>query len=320
MSIRHLLGVRRLDTIQIQELIEVSAEFRRRMKAGESMPQLPGKVAGLLFFEGSTRTRVSFERAAFALGIQVTNFTGQGSSMAKGETLRDTILTLRQELLDTIVVRHPSCGSPQLVADFFRRPVINAGDGEHEHPTQALGDALTILLRKGRIQGLTVAIVGDVMHSRVARSNAWLLSKLGAKVRFVGPNTLLPSNCALLPGEPYFKLSEGLEGADVVMCLRLQKERMAQGLLSSIGEYRRLYQVNERTLRPAAKDVIVMHPGPINRGVELDDATADGPRSVILDQVESAVYTRAAVLFWALGGDPDAVLDGATSVFEEAEA
>ncbi len=297
---RHLTSIRREEPETLRALLDLAASHKKQILAGKSVAAKHSKVIGLLFFEGSTRTRVSFERAAYFLGHRVTNFTNTGSSMSKGETLRDTILTLKHELIDAVVIRHPSCGSPELVASLFERPVINAGDGEHEHPTQALGDALTILEAKGSIDGLTVCIVGDIMHSRVARSNAWLLSKLGAQVRFVGPRTLMPSNCSLLPGTPVESLADGIDGADVVMCLRLQRERMEQGLLSSIGEYRRQYQINRTTLKNAQPDCIVMHPGPMNRGVELDDPTADGPQSVILKQVENCVYVRTAVLDWLL--------------------
>jgi aspartate carbamoyltransferase catalytic subunit len=303
MSDRHLLASRHLSREDAETILSMAQRYRDDIRAGKDVRNGAMRMIGLLFFEPSTRTRVSFERACTYLGYHSTNFSSSGSSMGKGETLKDTILTLKHERLDALVVRHPSCGSPKLVADYFGGPVINAGDGEHEHPTQALGDALTILQRKGKIEGLTVAIVGDVMHSRVARTNAWMLTKLGAKVRFVGPRTLLPVSCALLPGEATNELAEGLEGADVVMCLRLQKERMTEGLMSSVGEYRRGFQVNSQTLKYAHGDAIVMHPGPMNRGVELDDATADGPQSVVLDQVENCIYARTAVLQWVFDRD-----------------
>jgi aspartate carbamoyltransferase catalytic subunit len=218
--------------------------------------------------------------------------------MSKGETLKDTILTLRHARLDALVMRHKASGAPVLAARYFEGPVINAGDGQHEHPTQALGDALTILERKGDIQGLKVAIVGDVEHSRVARSNAWLLHKLGAEIRFVGPRTLLPSHTGKLPGTVYYDLATGIADADVVMCLRLQRERMSDGLLSSTGEYTRMYQINRTTLRYAHPEAIVLHPGPLNRGIELDDAVADGEASCVTEQVTNGVFVRMAVLDW----------------------
>jgi aspartate carbamoyltransferase catalytic subunit len=299
---RNLLSIRHLERSQIEELLELSADFRTRVLESKPLPKLNVRTIGLVFFEGSTRTRVSFEQAAHYLGCRCTNFSPSGSSMAKGETLKDTILTLRHERIEALVMRHSSSGSPYLAARFFGGPVINAGDGQHEHPTQALGDALTILQRKGRIRGLKVAIIGDVQHSRVARSNAWLLTKLGAQVRFVGPRSLMPSHTNMLPGEVYFDLPLGLEGADVAMCLRLQRERMSDGLLSSLGEYARMYQVNLQTLRYAAPDCMVMHPGPLNRGIEVDDLAADSERSAITQQIENGIYVRMAALYWACGG------------------
>ncbi len=295
---RNLTGIRHLEKEQIDELVALSKEFKARILAGKDLPQIKNKVTGMLFFENSTRTRVSFEQAAYYLGMKTASFTGSGSSMSKGETLKDTILTLRNERLDGLVMRHKMSGAPSLAAKFFGGPVVNAGDGQHEHPTQALGDALTILERKGRIDGLVVAIVGDVAHSRVARSNAWLLSKLGAEVRFVGPRTLIPSETSMLPGTVNYDLKPGIQGADVVMCLRLQKERMTQGMLSSVVEYASMYQINKETLRWASRDCVVMHPGPLNRGVELDDGAADSDRSAILSQVENGVFVRTATLHW----------------------
>jgi aspartate carbamoyltransferase catalytic subunit len=222
--------------------------------------------------------------------------------MTKGETLKDTILTLRHERINGLVMRHKSSGAPMLAAKHFGGPVLNAGDGQHEHPTQALADALTILERKPSLEGLNVSIVGDVEHSRVARSNAWLLDKLGANVRLVGPRTLLPPHPSMLPGECCDELEEGISGADVIICLRLQRERMAEGMISSIGEYSSLYQINADTLRFANPGCLVMHPGPINRGVEIDDVTADGDSAVINQQVENGVFVRMAAFYWCFGG------------------
>jgi aspartate carbamoyltransferase catalytic subunit len=297
----HLLGIRTFPPEQIELLISTAREMKDRVRRRRELPVLSQRTVGLLFFEGSTRTRVSFEQAAHYLGLKVTSFAGPESSMSKGETLKDTILTLRYERLDAMVMRHRLSGAGVLAARFFEGPVINAGDGQHEHPTQALADALTILERKGRIEGLRVAIIGDVEHSRVARSNAWLLSKLGAEVRFVGPRMLMPAYAAKLPAALYYDLAAGIEGADVAMCLRLQKERMTDGLLSSVGEYRRLYQVNRESMRGAKRDCIVMHPGPINRGIEVDDQIADGPHSVITQQVENGIFVRMAAYLWAFG-------------------
>lgn len=303
---RTLLSIRHLEPKQIQELISLAQSFKKSVEAGKPVASEPKRVIGLLFFENSTRTRVSFEQACHYLGYNVSNFNSQGSSLSKGETLKDTILTLKGERLEGIVMRHKGSGSAQLAARFFGGPVVNAGDGEHEHPTQALGDAVTILEHYESLEGLKVAIVGDVLHSRVARSNAWLLSKMGAEVRLVGPKMLMPSSNALLPGEIYHELLPGIQGCDVVMCLRLQKERMADGLLSSIGEYRRMYQVNRETLRVASPNALVMHPGPLNRGVELDDWAADGPHSVIQKQVENGIFVRMAALHWVFQSDDKA--------------
>lgn len=295
---RALNAIRHLALPEIEHLLDRAQFHREAIRSGTATKSKQSKLIGLLFFEGSTRTRVGFEVAAHSLGHSCINFSQHGSAMGKGETFRDTILTLKNERLDGLVIRHSACGSADLAQEFFGGPVVNAGDGKHEHPTQALGDALTISERKGTVTGLTVAIVGDVAHSRVARSNTWLLSQLGNEVRFVGPRTLMPSHPALLPGTVYNDLESGLKGADVVMCLRLQKERMEEGLLTSLNEFRKMYQVNGETLQFAKKDAIVMHPGPMNRGIEIDDPTADGSRSVIEQQVENCIFARMAALEW----------------------
>ena len=295
---QHLLAIRYLDQTQIAEILNIAAEMKEILTSGGSVAHTKSRSIGLLFFENSTRTRVAFEQAAYYLGFNIVNFSGAGSSMSKGETLKDTILTLRYERLEVLVMRHKASGAPVMAAKYFDGPVINAGDGQHEHPTQALGDALTILERKGDIQGLKVAIVGDVEHSRVARSNAWLLSKLGAEVRFVGPRTLMPSHTGKLPGTVYYDLATGIADVDVVMCLRLQRERMSDGLLSSVSEYARMYQINRSSLRNAHPEVIVLHPGPLNRGIELDDAVADGEMSCITDQLTNGIFVKTAVLDW----------------------
>lgn len=300
---RNLLAIRHLEPSQIEELIALGAEFKRKVIQGEPLPT-QGKVVGQLFFENSTRTRVSFEQAAHYLGMKSVSFSASASSLSKGETLKDTILTLRYERLNGLVMRHPCSGAPALASKHFNGPVMNAGDGRHEHPTQALADALTVIERRGSIDGLTVAIVGDVEHSRVARSNAWLFAKLGANVRFVGPRTLMPAHSGLLPGEVFYDLESGIKDADVVIALRLQKERMESGLLGSVAEYARLYQVNREKLRYAAPDVLLLHPGPINRGIELDDGAADGERSVITSQVENGIFVRMAALHWCFTDAP----------------
>lgn len=295
---RNLLGIRHLSTDSIEELLSLSADLKLRVLEDREVPDLSKQVVGMLFFENSTRTRVSFEQAAHYLKMKTANFSSGTSSMAKGETFKDTILTLRYERLNGLVMRHRMSGSAALAAGYFGGPVLNAGDGQHEHPTQALGDALTIIERKGSLKDLQIAIVGDVEHSRVARSNAWLLSKMGAEVRFVGPRTLMPSHMQMLPGEVHYDLRSGIDGADVIICLRLQKERMSQGMLSSITEYASMYQVNRESLKWANRDCLVMHPGPINRGVEVDDVAADGSHSVITGQIENGIFVRMAALHW----------------------
>lgn len=300
---RSLLTIRSLEKETILELIATAIDFKTRLTEGKEVPKHPDKVVGMLFFENSTRTRVSFEQAAHYLGIKTASFNQGGSSMSKGETLKDTIYTLRYERLNGLVMRHRASGAANLAARYFGGPVLNAGDGQHEHPTQALGDAMTMIERRGKVDGLTVAIVGDVEHSRVARSNAWLLSKLGAEVRFVGPRTLIPPHTGMLPGKVFFDLQTGLEDVDVVICLRLQKERMEEGMLSSVSEYTRLYQINREMLKYAKKDCLVMHPGPINRGVEVDDVAADSDRSAIRAQVENGIFVRMAALDWVFSDE-----------------
>jgi aspartate carbamoyltransferase catalytic subunit len=291
-----LLSIRELEPDAIDALLKNSAKLKEATLAGNPLPQFPDKVIGMLFLENSTRTRVSFEMAARRLGFGHTSFGVMGSSMSKGESLKDTVLTLLHEGIDGLVVRHQASGAAHLAARFFKGPVINAGDGMHEHPTQALADALTIIEHKGSLSGLKVAIVGDVLHSRVARSNLWLLSKMGAEVHFVGPRTLLPRYSGKLPAAVHFDLYPGLADADVVMALRLQKERMTGGLISSLTEYASMYQINSKALKAAKPDCLLMHPGPVNRGLELDDGAVDGKHSVINQQVENGVYVRMAVL------------------------
>lgn len=299
----NLIAIRHTDPSVLHSLLNSAQEYKLRIENGQSVELSTKRIIGLLFFENSTRTRVSFEQAATYLGFRCVTFFGAGSSISKGETLKDTILTLKHERLEAMVIRHNSCGACSLASKYFSGPVINAGDGRHEHPTQALTDAMTIIQRKGKIEGLTVAIVGDIANSRVARSNAWLLSKMGAKIRFVGPRPLMPGNTSKFPVDVFYDLNSGIEGADVVMALRLQRERMEDGLIST-SEFRRLYQINRRSLRMAAPDAIVMHPGPMNRGVEIDDLTADGPNSTISEQVSNSIFVRIAVLSHAFGDTP----------------
>jgi aspartate carbamoyltransferase catalytic subunit len=293
-----LLGIEHLDAPEILKLLQLT----RRMNPQKPRPLLRGKRVVLLFYEPSTRTRSSFEIAAKSLGGMTVLVQASGSSIEKGESLLDTGYTLRAVGADAIVIRHPNAGAPHLMAAHLDIPVINAGDGMHEHPSQALLDAYTILRHKKTIKGLQVAIVGDIYHSRVARSATHLLSKLGAKVNLCGPPELLPELAATLaPGVRVTRhLEEAIRGIDVIMLLRVQKERLA-GLKIKLDDYIARYQMTAARLRLAARDAIVMHPGPIIRGLELTGDVADGAQSRILDEVHNGVPTRMAILARALG-------------------
>ncbi len=301
---RHLLSIEETPKEKIEEILSTAKGFleisRRPIK---KVPVLRGKTVVNLFFEPSTRTRSSFEIAAKRLSADVMNFSASVSSVRKGETLKDTVLNLEAMKTDLIVIRHPSPGAARFLTTFCRSAVINAGDGAHEHPTQALLDALTVLEHKGRLDGMKVVIVGDILHSRVARSDLFLFHKMGSSVVLSGPPTLLPPYFKALPAEVEYDLDRAVDGADVVIMLRLQMERMKGGFLPSLREYRARYQLTEERLSRMRPDGIVMHPGPINRGIELSHEVADSPRSVILDQVEKGVAVRMAVLSLLLGGE-----------------
>lgn len=295
---QHLLGIEGLEAAEIGHLLDVADGFVELNRQSEKKLQLlRGRTLINLFFEPSTRTQTSFELAGKRLGADVVNMAVARSSVVKGETLIDTAMTLNAMHPDLLVVRHPDSGAVALLARHVRCAVVNAGDGAHEHPTQALLDALTIRRRKGRIAGLTVAICGDILHSRVARSNILLLRTMGAKVRVVAPPTLLPAAVESLGVEALTDMRRGLEGADVVMMLRLQSERMQGSLVPSIREYFHFFGLTHDKLRAAEPDAMIMHPGPMNRGVEIDGPVADDiNRSAILDQVEMGVAVRMAVL------------------------
>src|SRR5436190_2893975 len=294
---RNLLGISQLNQYEILELIDrAEAMIPVSRQQRKSLPTLSGKTQINLFFEPSTRTQSSFEIAGKRLGAQVTNMSVKTSSVTKGETLIDTAATLNAMRPDVIIVRHSAAGAVQLLSQKVGCSVINAGDGAHEHPTQALLDALTIRQRIGRLEGLTVAICGDIANSRVARSNLLLLGALQIRTRVIAPRTLLPRGIETLATEVFTDMREGLAGADVVMMLRLQHERAAGQLIPSVREYYRFYGLDAEKLSLAKPDAIVMHPGPMNRGVEIDPAIADGPRSVINEQVEMGVAVRMAVL------------------------
>ncbi|WP_119274300.1 aspartate carbamoyltransferase catalytic subunit [Taklimakanibacter deserti] len=294
---QHLLGIEPLSAQDIVKLIDLGeryVEVSRQIDKRQVM--LTGRTQINLFFEASTRTQSSFEIAGKRLGADVLNMAVSTSAVSKGETVLDTAMTLNAMHPDILVVRHPSSGAAELLAQKVSCAVVNAGDGQHEHPTQALLDALTIRRRKGRIEGLIVAICGDVLHSRVARSNIHLLNKLGARVRLVAPSTLLPTDAQAFGVEIHRNMREGIEGADVVMMLRLQLERMSGAFVPSVREYYRFYGLDEEKLKLAKPDALVMHPGPMNRGIEIDSNVADGVQSVIREQVEMGVAVRMAVL------------------------
>ncbi len=297
-AVRHLLGIEALDAREITQFLDTAEVFfevsRRRVR---KVPTLRGKTVINVFFEASTRTRTSFEIAGKRLSADVVNLSVSTSSVTKGESLVDTVKNLEAMHPDVLVVRHASSGAAELVARHTRAGVVNAGDGTHEHPTQALLDAFTMRRAKGRIEGLVVVIAGDIAHSRVARSNALLLRRLGATVRFCAPRTLLPAGLEQYDVEVYDDLRAAVRGADVVMMLRIQRERLTEALIPSTREYSRTFGLNRAVLALAKPDAVVMHPGPINRGVEIDSELADAPASLILDQVEAGVAVRMGVLY-----------------------
>lgn len=301
---KDLLDLQSLDAEEIAYLLETAQSFKEIVaRPVKKVPTLRGKSVATLFFEPSTRTRTSFEAAAKIMSADTYSLAGTTSSAVKGESLKDTMLTLDAMGIDAFVIRHGFSGAAHLAAKYVpNKPVINAGDGTHEHPTQGLLDLLTIRQVKGRIEGLTVAIVGDIAHSRVARSNLWALHTMGARVRLVGPPTLMPADADQLPAEIFTDLRAGLEGADVVNVLRIQLERQDAAFFPSIREYARLFGVSREKLKVAAPDVTVLHPGPMNRGVEITSALADDKEiAVITDQVTNGVAVRMAVLFWLMG-------------------
>ncbi|WP_321337660.1 aspartate carbamoyltransferase catalytic subunit [Breoghania sp.] len=294
---RHLLGIEGLtpsDILTLLDLADEAVEVSRQVEKKKAV--LRGRTQINLFFEASTRTQSSFELAGKRLGADVMNMSVSSSSVKKGETLIDTAATLNAMHPDLLVVRHHAAGAVRLLADKVGCSVVNAGDGAHEHPTQALLDALTMRRHKGTIGGLTVAICGDIRHSRVARSNILLLNALGARVRVVAPPTLLPANVDRLGVDVYTSMRTGLADADIVMMLRLQRERMSGSFVPSVREYFRYWGLDAEKLAYAKPDALVMHPGPMNRGVEIDPQVADGPRSLIKEQVEMGVAVRMAVL------------------------
>ncbi len=309
--LRHLLGLKGLDAATLTALLDTAESFKEiAARPIRKVPALRGKTVINLFFEPSTRTRTSFEMAAKWLSADAINIAASTSSVQKGETLVDTARNLEAMRPDVIVVRHPAAGAPHLLASVVRQAIINAGDGANEHPSQGLLDAMTIRERKGRIAGLKVAILGDIAHSRVARSNLYALTTLGAEVHLAGPPTLMPPGIERLGAKVHTRPEPAIEGADVVMVLRLQLERMTRSFVPSVREYARFWGLDRRKLEHARPDVLVMHPGPMNRGVEIASDVADGPFSVILDQVTNGVAVRMALLYLLAGGAEAATAAG----------
>jgi aspartate carbamoyltransferase catalytic subunit len=303
---KDLLGIAELTPEEIRHILTTAASLKEiSARPIKKVPTLRGKTVVTVFYEPSTRTRMSFEIAAKRLSADTLNLTVAASSAVKGETLMDTAHNLEAMQPDVLVIRHPASGAPHYLARRLKCGVINAGDGLHEHPTQALLDLLTVREAKGRIEGLKVAIIGDIAHSRVARSNIHGFTKLGARVVVAGPPTMLPPYLETLGAEVTFSLTEAVKDADVIMMLRLQLERMGQMYLSTLREYSAYFGLGLRHLEGAKDDVIIMHPGPLNRGVEISSEVADGPYSVILQQVTNGVAVRMALLYLMIGGEKE---------------
>jgi aspartate carbamoyltransferase catalytic subunit len=307
---KDLVGIDPLSAGEIQLILDTAEQMRAiASRPIKKVPALRGKTVVNLFMEASTRTRFSFEVAEKRLSADSLNFTASASSVSKGETLLDTALNLEAMQPDFIVLRHLHAGAPHQLARILKSSIINAGDGAHEHPTQALLDALTIRLKRGTLEGQVVAIVGDLQHSRVVRSNVLLLSRMGAKVRVAGPPPLIPIGMEKLGCKVYHRMEDAIAGADVVMMLRIQLERQGRMNFPTVREYYDFFALTPERLKLAKKDCLVMHPGPMNRGVEIDSRVADGPQSVILEQVTNGVAVRMAVLYLLAGGHGEPAAD-----------
>ncbi len=304
---KDLLGIQKIDVSEIELILDTAESFKEiSNREIKKVPTLRGKTVINLFYEPSTRTRTSFEIAAKRLSADAINISTSSSSVTKGETLIDTAKNLEAMNPDCIVIRHSSSGAPHLLARLMRVPVINAGDGAHEHPTQALLDLFTVREKKGKLTGLKVAIVGDILHSRVARSNIHGFIKMGAEVHLAGPRTMMPAEIERMGIHWHESLLELIPDADVIMMLRIQLERQGGGFFPTLREYSRLFGLNLEVLKAAKPDVLIMHPGPMNRGVEISPEVADGPYSVILDQVTNGVAVRMALLYLLVGGEREA--------------
>jgi len=304
---KDLLGLEELNKEEIELILDTAVSFKEISERPiRKVPTLRGKTIVMFFFEPSTRTRTSFELAAKRLSADTVNIGASTSSLLKGETLKDTAKNIEAMKIDALIMRHSSSGAPQLLSKILKPSVINAGDGSHEHPTQALLDIFTIREKKERVKGLKVSIIGDIMHSRVARSNIWGLTKLGAKVTVCGPSTLMPPEIEKLGVRVTNDIYEAIDGADVLNVLRIQLERQKAKFFPTVREYRERFGIDTDKLKGAKKDLLIMHPGPINRGIELTPEVADGPYSVILEQVTNGVAVRMSVLFLLLGTPQEA--------------
>lgn len=309
---KHLLDIESLSVAEIQTILDTARSFKAvGERAIKKVPALRGRTVVNLFVEPSTRTRTSFELSAKRMSADVINFTAEASSLKKGETLKDTARNLEALNTDIIIIRHSAAGAPHFLARVLEASVINAGDGAHEHPTQALLDAFTMLENKGRLTGLNVTILGDILYSRVARSNIWLLTKMGANVTLCGPTTLVPKVFEQLGCRVTHNIEDAIAGADVINLLRIQHERQRKTMFPGTSEYASLFGLNRARFARTKPDVMIMHPGPINRGVEIDSELADCERSVILDQVNNGLAVRMAVLFLINGGKGPQELGGA---------
>lgn len=303
LSIKHLFGLQNIPENDIENILDTAFKFREVLdRPIKKVPSLKGKNILNLFFENSTRTKMSFELAAKRLSADVMNFSSNTSSLKKGESFKDTIQNLHSMKVDCIVIRHSSPGSCVNLTNYMDATIINGGDGFHEHPTQALLDMMSIKEKFGKIKGLEIGIVGDILHSRVARSNIYGLVTMGAKVTVCGPANLIPKNISDLGVDVCFDLDSLIEKVDAVNILRIQRERMGIGIVPSTREYRQLFGMNQKRLRELNNDLVVLHPGPINRGVEISSDIADGENAIILDQVLNGVAVRMSVLFLLLGG------------------
>jgi len=306
MQEKHLLGLEHYPAEDIVSIIDTAFSFREVLdRPIKKVPSLQGKTIVNLFFENSTRTRISFELAQKRLSADTVNFTASSSSLKKGESFKDTVQNIEAMKIDAVVMRHPDPGASLLLTKYVDAVVINAGDGTHEHPTQAILDMTSLQERFGKVKGLRIGIIGDIMYSRVARSNIYGLKKLGAEVILCGPTTLIPPHIDSLGVRVTHDLDEVLDWADAIIVLRIQLERMDRGLFPSVREYRNLFGITSERLKKHNKEIVIMHPGPMNRGIEIDSSVADSKEAIILDQVLNGVASRMAILYLLLGGKPE---------------